>query len=111
MFIEIETNDVVDKGIGGTLGVVLETPPEWFDFGEIGGIGEKLVEAIDDEAAKLANRRVCESFDDDFRADACGVADCDADDGLAVRRSRRGGIVFGWDVWDILNHWGYFRGV
>ena len=59
---------------------------------------EKLVEAIDDEAAETPNGGISERFDNDFGTDASGVAESDADDRLAVLWLRV------WFVRGILNH-------
>ncbi len=85
-FVVVEYDDIVV--VGGRVAVgeafVLVAPPEGFDLGEVGGVGEEFVEAEDDEAGEFADFGVGEGFDDDFGADAAGVAHGDADGGAGV---------------------------
>lgn len=94
-FVVIEHDDVM--GVGGGIGaawspptvesgvtVVLVAPPEGFDFRGVRDIGHQFVEAEDDVAGEGADVGISEGLDDNFGADAGGIAHGDADDGASI---------------------------
>jgi hypothetical protein len=72
----------------GAIGIVLHAKPEWIDALAIGFVGEQLIQAVNDKAGGLAKFAIRQSFDDDFRTDACGITHGDAD-GRLVRMAER----------------------
>jgi len=73
-------------GVGAVDAFVLVAPPEDVEFGEVGGVCEEFVKAIDDVSGAFADVGIGEGLYDDLRADAGRVAHGDADDGLVKFR-------------------------
>lgn len=84
-FVEVEDEDIAWVFIFEDVTVGLSAPPVGCDFGEVCGVGEQFVHAVDDKVGASSELWFGECFDDDFGADAAGVTHCDTDGGLGGR--------------------------
>lgn len=80
----VEDHHAVEDGPSRALGIVGHAEPEGLDPGPVGGVGQRLVLPVDDEARLRLYGGVGERLDHDFRADSGGIAHRDADHGGAV---------------------------
>ena len=82
ILVVIDDDDIVR--IGAEPAVELVAPPEDVKLGDVGGVMQQLVHAIDDEMGFVAEDGVGQGLDDDLGADAGGVAHGDRDGGAVV---------------------------